>query len=169
MSTFETETTSPTKAQQAEKIVHDHLPWAMGAGLIPLPLIDLATITGIQLKMIAKISKVYGVPFAENRAKSIIASLLGSLGSSTIAAGTFGSIVKSIPGFGAWLGAATMPVASGAFTYAVGKVFIQNFESGGTFLSLDTSSAKAYFQDMVKEGKAVATDLSKKVTKAVDL
>ena len=55
--------------------MHDHLPWAMGAGLIPLPLVDLATITGIQLKMIAKISRVYGVPFAENRAKSIIAAL----------------------------------------------------------------------------------------------
>ena len=149
--------------------MHDHLPWAMGAGLIPLPLIDLATITGIQLKMIAKISKVYGVPFADNRAKSIIASLLGSVGSSSIAVGTFGSLVKSVPGFGAWLGAATMPVASGAFTYAIGKVFIQHFESGGTFLSLDASSAKSYFQEMVKEGKAVATDLSKKVTKAVDL
>ena len=169
MSTSVSEPPPLAKAQQAEKIMHDHLPWAMGAGLIPVPLVDLATITGIQLKMIAKISRVYGVPFAENRAKSIIAALLGSLGSSSIAVGTLGSMVKSIPGFGTWLGAATMPVASGAFTYAIGKVFIQHFESGGTFLSLDATGAKGYFQEMVKEGKAVATDLSKKVTMAVDL
>ena len=31
-------------------------------------------------------------------------------------------------------GAITMPVIAGASTYAIYKVFVQHFESGGTFL-----------------------------------
>src|SRR5690606_18689671 len=104
-------------------------------------------LTAVQLKMLAEISAVYGVEFKENRGKSILISLLSSAGSTTLAVGSLGSIIKSIPGFGQWIGGLTLPVIAGGLTYAVGKVFIQHFESGGDFLNFDDLAAKKVFVD----------------------
>jgi hypothetical protein len=57
-----------------------------------------------------------------------------------------------------------MPVISGASTYAIYKVFIQHFESGGTFLDLDPAKVKSYFAEQFTKGKKVAVDLKKDET-----
>jgi hypothetical protein len=41
-----------------------------------------------------------------------------------------------------------------ASTYAVGKVFAEHFESGGTFLDFDEEKAREHFKAMYEEGKA---------------
>jgi hypothetical protein len=48
-----------------------------------------------------------------------------------------------------------MPSSSAAFTYAVGKVFLQHFASGGTFLDFDPKTVREYFAKMFDEGKLV--------------
>ncbi len=152
-----------SKQAAAEAVVNKYIPWSMGAGFVPVPLADIAAITGVQLKMLAEISKIYGVEFSENRGKSIVFSLLGGVGSLSIAAGVFGSVVKAIPGFGSMLGAATLPVVAGGITYATGKVFIQHFESGGTFLNFDSLEAKKVFAEKFEEGKKEVSALASKV------
>jgi len=54
-----------------------------------------------------------------------------------------------------------MPVVSGAFTYAIGKVFIQHFASGETFLTFDPEKVRDYYTEMFEEGKKVAAEISK--------
>jgi len=157
-----TATLSLSKSAQAEAIINKYVPWSMGAGFIPVPLVDVVALTGIQVKMLADISAVYGVEFSENRGKSIVISLLGGLGSTSLAAGAVGSLVKSIPGVGLWLGAATLPVIAGAITFAVGKVFIQHFESGGTFLNFSSMEAKKLFAEKFEEGKKEVVSIAKK-------
>lgn len=161
-----------SKQAEAEAIVNRYIPWSLGAGLIPIPIVDVATLTGVQLKMLGELSRLYNVEFSENSGKSIIASLVGSLGSVSVAGGTVGSLVKAIPGFGPIIGAATLPVIAGASTYAIGKVFTQHFESGGTFLSFNALEGKKIFQEKFQEGKAkvtqVAREVDAKVSKAVD-
>lgn len=156
----------------AEAVVNKYLPWSMGAGLIPLPVIDAAAVVGVQLKMLSEISKIYGVEFSENAGKSIIGSLVGGVGATTVAAGTFGSVIKAIPGFGILLGAATLPVVAGASTFAIGKVFTQHFESGGTFLSFNSIEAKKVFAEKFAEGKSCVSNLARtvdaKLSKVVD-
>jgi len=158
-----TATLPASKQSAAEEIVNNYIPWSMGAGLIPVPIADLAALTGIQVKMLSELSKHYGVEFSENRGKSIVLSLLGSLGATTLALGTVGSMVKGIPGIGTFLGAATLPVFGAAVTYAIGKVFIQHFESGGTFLNFDGMQAKKDFAETFEAGKKEATAIAKKV------
>jgi uncharacterized protein (DUF697 family) len=148
-----------SKQSRAEAIINRYLPWSMGAGLVPIPIADAAMVVGIQVKMLAEISQVYSVEFSENAGKAVIASLIGGVGSTTVAAGTFGSLIKGIPGFGAILGAATLPVIAGATTYAIGKVFTQHFESGGTFLTFDSVDAKKVFDDKLAEGKSRVSTL----------
>jgi len=161
-----------SKQSRAEAIINKYLPWSMGAGLVPVPIADAAMVVGIQVKMLAEISQVYGVEFSENVGKAVIASLIGGVGSTTVAAGTFGSLIKSIPGFGAILGAATLPVIAGATTYAIGKVFTQHFESGGTFLTFNSVESKKVFDDKLAEGKSRVSTLVRavdaKISKAVD-
>ncbi len=164
--------TEPSKQVRAEAIINKYLPWSLGAGLVPIPIADAALIGGIQVKMLSEISQVYGVEFSENAGRSVIASLLGGVGSTAVAAGTLGSVIKGIPGFGAILGATTLPLIAGATTYAIGKVFTQHFESGGTFLTFNSVEAKKVFDEKFAEGKTrvatLARNLDAKVSKAVD-
>ena len=75
------ETTETTAAPQtdeqrdelASQIVDRFSLWSGAAGLIPVPLVDIAAVGGLQLQMLRRISEVYGVPFSSNRGKSIIA------------------------------------------------------------------------------------------------
>lgn len=143
----------------AEALIKRHVPYALGAGFIPLPMIDVAAISGVQIKLIAELSTLYGVPFAANQAKAIVASLLGGAGSLSLAAALLGSLAKLVPGAGYALGAGAVPLTAGALTYAVGHVFRAHFESGGTLLTFDAAAAKALFLEKVEEGRATLKSL----------
>jgi uncharacterized protein (DUF697 family) len=145
--------------KEASSVMNKNILWAMGAGCIPLPLVDIAAVSGVQIKMLNELSGLYGVEFKSNRVKSIIAALVGGLTADTIARSTFNSWIKSIPILG-FIGQVAMPVYSGATTYAVGKVFIQHFESGGTFLDFNPEKVKNYFASLYNQGKTVASNLA---------
>jgi len=132
----------------------------MGAGLIPVPFVDLVAVSGVQLKMLADVSKAYGVEFQESKGKAIIAALIGYIVPSTMSFGSVGSILKAIPLVGPLVGAPSMVLFCGASTYALGKIFIQHFESGGTFLSFDPAKVKEHFQKEFEEGQKLAQDMA---------
>ena len=144
---------------QAAKIVNKFMLWSMGAGIIPIPLVDMAAVTGVQLKMIKDLSNVYGVEFSEVRGKSIITALLGSIVPNSLSAGFLGSAFKLIPFIGLYAGSVSMSVFSGAATYAIGKVFTQHFASGGTFLNFDPEAMRQYFKEEFEKGKAKVKEM----------
>lgn len=154
-----------TKEEQSMKIVKRYMLWTLGAGAIPIPLVDFAAVTGVQIKMIKDLSDHYEIPFNENTGKTIIASLLGSMSASALKAGILGSILKAVPIAGSLLGAASMSLFSSAACYAIGKVFIQHFEAGGTFLDMEPDKVKEYFREQFAEGKEVAQNMSDKKDK----
>ena len=71
------------------------------------------------------------------------------------------SLMKGVPLIGLTVGALAMPVLAGATTYAVGKVFVQHFASGGTFLNFNPDEVREYYYEMFKEGQEVAAKLKK--------
>lgn len=149
------------KLQEVEalKVVRKYMYWSMGAGLIPIPMVDIAAVTGVQLKMLNEISKIYEVKFSENAGKNIIAALLGGITAGALTRSSFTSFIKGIPIIGL-LGSISMPLYSGATTWAVGKVFIQHFATGGTFLNFDPQKVKDYFADLYEQGKTVAKNMT---------
>jgi uncharacterized protein (DUF697 family) len=147
------------KEQQTLKTVKNYMWWSMGAGLIPVPWADLAAVAAVQLKMLAEISKIYGVPFQENRGKAAIGSLVGFVLPHAMAFGAVGSLLKAIPVVGVLAGAPAMALFCGAYTWALGNVFIQHFESGGTFLTFDPEKVKEHFQARFEEGRKVAATM----------
>lgn len=146
------------REQRLEKLAKNHILASMGVGLIPIPLVDWVALMGVQLNMIRKIAAEYGVPFKQDAGKSIITSLLGGF-LPVVVGGALSSLIKFIPVIGQTTGAVTMPVISGASTYGIYKVFVQHFESGGTFLDLDPAKVKSYFAEQFTKGKKVASDM----------
>ena len=140
------------REQQALALVKSYVPWSAGVGLLPVPLLDMAALVAVQLRMLSKLSDVYGVSFVENSVKGVVSSLLGSVVSSGIGAG-LGSLVRIVPVVGPLVGIAALPGAYGAATYAIGRVFISHFESGGTFLDFDPQKTRAYFLSEFEKAK----------------
>jgi uncharacterized protein (DUF697 family) len=142
--------TDQERDEAASRLVDRFSLWSGAAGLIPIPIVDMAAVGGVQLQMLRRLSEIYGVPFSENRGKSIIASLAGAVipaSTATTTAVGVGSMVKSFPGVGTAVGALTMPVFSAGATYVIGKVFIQHFASGGTLLDFNPPDYREFIKD----------------------
>jgi uncharacterized protein (DUF697 family) len=154
-----TPTTDEERDQLASQLVDRFSLWSGAAGLVPIPLVDMAAVGGVQLQMLRRLSEIYGVPFSDNRGKSIIASLAGAIipaSTATTTAMGVGSLIKGLPGFGTIVGALTMPVFSAGVTYIIGKVFIQHFASGGTLLDFNPPD----YREFIKAQQAKLTGKS---------
>ncbi len=122
---------------EAEGIVHRYILWSAGGGLIPFAGVDALALTAIQVLMVRSLCELYETPFKQELVRSVVTALVGSLTP---------TYLKSYPGLGTLVGVVTGPAFYSASTYAVGKVFVQHFESGGTLLTFDPAKMKEYFR-----------------------
>lgn len=143
-----------TDTYLVQRIIDRHALWAAGIGLVPMPFVDLVALTALQIRMLSALARHYDVHFSENVGRAMIASLSSSVGAQAVGRGAVGSVLKSIPILGWVAGLFLMPVAAGALTYAVGRVFAQHFASGGTFLTADAEAFKKSFKDQYHRGLA---------------
>jgi len=146
------------RLKRAERIVQNHTLVSAGTGLIPAPGVDILANLAVQLTMLQRLSKLYGVPYSENLGKAAVISLASSIGGPGAALTIAASMVKIVPFFGTLAGGLSVPATFGAFTFAVGKVFTQHFESGGTFLDFRASAYRDYFREMFGRGQAVVQE-----------
>ena len=146
---------------KAHEIVRKNMYWALGVGLVPIPLLDLAAITAVQIKMLKELSGLYGVNFAEDKAKTAVASLVAGLGSVTLAGLIGGSLFKIIPVVGQLVDLLGRPVLAGALTLAVGNVFTVHYESGGTLLDLDVEKMREHFRREFESSQETARKAQK--------
>jgi uncharacterized protein (DUF697 family) len=153
----------PAEAE-LDKIINHHVLGAAGIGLLPLPLVDLVALTGVQLNMLRLLAKAYGQTFSQDLGKNVIGSLVGGGFSVSISSLVY-SLIKAIPLIGQTTGALALPLAAGATTYALGKVFVMHFASGGTFLNFDPNKVKEHYNAFLKKGQQVVADLKKEDTK----
>jgi uncharacterized protein (DUF697 family) len=144
---------------EANIVVRNHMLGAMAVGLIPVPAVDLVGIAAVNLKMLHGLSKTYELPFTNDLGKSVLASLSSAVGAELASRLLTAGVTKLFPGIGSLIGAVAMPISAGATTYAVGKIFIQHFESGGTLLTFDAAKIREFFKAKYKEGVALATQL----------
>ncbi len=134
--------------------MQDHVTMAVGAAMIPLPGVDLAAIGGLQLKVLSSLAQHYGVPFTQRQAQLIVTSLLGSVGSTVLAGAALVSLAKILPGIGSLVGIASVPIAGGVVTRALGHLAIDHFEHGGTMENFDLDVAQRAFLEKIAAAKA---------------
>jgi uncharacterized protein (DUF697 family) len=144
----------------ALNIIKRNALWAMGVGLVPLPVLDVVGVSAIQLKMVSELAGHHRVPFSETDARSLIGALVSGIGSVAVA-GVALSLLKFVPLVGQTAAAVAMPATMGAATYAMGKVFMRHFGGGGTLRDLDTEAVREYFRQEFEAAKEIVRDLRK--------
>ncbi len=142
------------RALRADRIIKKHVLWSSGAGLIPIPLADIAAVTAVQVKMLGELSKVYEVGMSEEVLNNFVTALTGGM-----LARLGASAVKAIPGIGTFLGGASMSIMSGASTYAVGQVAKGQLETGGDLAKVDLNQAKTEYRKAYESGKEVVATM----------
>lgn len=152
--------TAVDKNEWTEKVIKKYSYVSIAIGLVPIPVVDLVALTGLQLKLIKDLSAFYGVSFSKERTKNIIASLAGASVPLGLTRGVC-SILKIVPVIGFTVTAVSMSALSAASTYAIGKIFVRHFESGGTFLNFNVAQNTDYYEEQVKKGKTIAAKMNR--------
>lgn len=127
---------APTdRATAAHLLVDRYAKYSSAAGLVPVPVVDVVAIAGVQVTMLGALAEHYGVPYDRERGKTLIATILGGLMPSLAG-------FQMLKVFGPLVGMASVAGFAAATTYAIGHVFIAHFESGGTLLDVDIDQAR---------------------------
>ncbi|CAK0752816.1 hypothetical protein CCP3SC5AM1_1920003 [Gammaproteobacteria bacterium] len=149
--------TPAQRLAKVNKLVRNYSIGSVAPSLIPVPILDLVALTSLQIKMLHSLSNIYKVPFSKNLGKEAIGGLLGGVVPVSMTPMT-ASLIKVVPFVGQVAGTVSMATLGGASTYAIGKIFIQHFESGGTFLNFDPEKVREYFASALEEGKKVVNE-----------
>ena len=136
------------RLEDAKKLVSSASKWSFGAGLVPVPYLDLALLASLQTKLIVNLSALYDQKLSKQAVTSVITLLIGTLAPPGAARITSGVLFKFIPGMGSAVGAVSLAAFSASATYAIGKLFIRHYENGGSFA---TFSAKDLEEELKKE------------------
>jgi uncharacterized protein (DUF697 family) len=164
---FESEPATPGKAapaaadgvarqQRADRVIKKHVVFSSGAGLIPIPLADLAAVTAVQVSMLEELAKIYQVEATQQVLQSFVTALTGGM-----LARLGASAIKAIPGIGSFLGGASMSIMSGASTYAVGQVAKNQLATTGNFAKVNLDEAKRAYTKAYESGKEYVASLKK--------
>jgi len=137
-----------------DEIIKSHIIFSITAGAIPIPLIDIASVTAIQIDLLKQLAKFYSIEYDEHKGKSFASSLAGATFARIGA-----SLIKAIPGVGTLLGLGSQAILSGASTYALGKIFDSHFSENGDFNNFNLDSMKEQYQKLIQSGKDVAKDI----------
>src|SRR5271165_1419648 len=148
---------SESRSETATKLVDRFAIWSGVAGLVPIPVVDLLAVGGLQVQMLRRLSQIYDVEFSANRGKAIIAALAGTMIPATSGMGA-ASALKAVPILGMLASGFVMPALSAGATFAIGKAFIQHFESGGTLLDFNPPD----YREFVKAQKQMWESRSSK-------
>ena len=139
----------------SEQVIKQHVVWAVGAGLVPVPIIDFVAVTAIQIDLIKQLCTLHGASYEEANGKMWVGALTGGA-----LARIGASAIKAIPGIGSLIGGLSMSIASGASTWGVGQVVNKHLAAGGTLTDLNVDKARKMYEVEYEKGKQVAKEAS---------
>jgi uncharacterized protein (DUF697 family) len=151
----ETPTTSTVDVAAIDKIIKKWTIVATGSGFVPVPLLDLAALAAVQMKMVHEIGREHGHDFSANVGKSSVSAAITSLAAPTLA-GLGASLIKIVPVIGPVVGKLSFHGYAAASTYAMGKLFHHHFASGGNILSFNPMKMRAAYKEHMATYKAEA-------------
>jgi uncharacterized protein (DUF697 family) len=126
--TAEAKAAAAKRRAAAHKIVSRYKNYAALGGLVPLPVANIASVTGINLRMVKQLSDLYQVPFQRDRTRALIVGLIGGAVPTGVGTATSATLMFVVPGGLLW-GMGASALTAGALTRAIGLVFIESFET----------------------------------------
>lgn len=128
---------------KAKQAVRDHALLSGSTAAVPVPILDMVADAAVQVRMIKRLAEIYGIDFAEERAKTLAVAALGGFSAGWAAGGLlrYASFALYFANF--WPSA----ILSAAITYAIGQVFIHHFEQGGGLQDLSPDAAASILKE----------------------
>ena len=121
----------------AMHIVYRYMAISAGGALIPFAGVDVVALAGIHVALIKELCEHYDVDFTEHTARNVLIGVAGSIVPGTVGSILGRKVLSMLPMGGVVVGWALMSAGSAALSYAIGRLFIEHFEGGGTLLSFD--------------------------------
>ena len=118
------------KASLNSKIMASHKQIALAtteattAAIVPIPLADSALLAPIQIKMIARITVIFGFEISRATLMSFVSTILGVGGATMLGKTVVSSLFKLIPGMGTTAGIAVSAATAGVLTTALGETYL---------------------------------------------
>ena len=138
--------------RRAHEVIRNCAWGAAGIGLVPVPLVDMMAIGGLQVWLVRELAKIYDVPFSRDRAKAVVSALIGVAAPAMLAGGVT-SLIKVVPVIGQVLTIAVAPGLAAASTLALGRVFNTHFKTGGTLLDFNAEKMAAFYKEELNKAK----------------
>jgi uncharacterized protein (DUF697 family) len=149
-----------SRLAEARGILKRRVIWSAGLGLIPVVWIDTVALTANVCLLLRELAELYGIPFPQERTRLLVASLLTGLGTTGLATSGLSYAVRRLPFLGALARVTLYPTLGAMTTYAIGRLFLCHFESGGTLLTFDPEAVRLRFQKELKDGQDFVSNFS---------
>lgn len=147
--------------ETADDLIYNHLWFSAVPGFIPVPVLDIVAISAVQVDLVKQLCKFYQVDFDEQRGKAIVMALTGSA-MARITGYSARAVLKTIPIVGWVLGGAAMSLFAASSTYAVGQVFKEHLDAGGTLHNLNPEAFQQFYMQQLEKGKELLSRVLKK-------
>ena len=144
----------PRRGGPAHEIILSHVGAAMAAAATPIPLVDVASVTAIQIALVRRLARRYRVEYDAVRVRSAVLALAGAA-----LARLGASAVKLWPGVGSVAGGVAQVTLSGVSTYALGEAYRGHFEARGTLDDLDADAMRSRYQEAAERGREIVRAL----------
>jgi uncharacterized protein (DUF697 family) len=138
----------------AQKIVARWSRWSVAVSFIPTPFVDMAAISGVQVKMIYDLCKLYKVDFERTAAVAIASGVAGGAATQTLAGVLAKQMARFAPGIGPIVMFAVEPSISYVTSKAIGAAFISHFEADGRMHDFQPEKIRQYIAAQIEKRKA---------------
>jgi len=149
---FDLEDLQSRRKKDSQHVVRRYSQWSIPVGLIPVPVLDIAVLSALQVKMIRDLCQVYGIDFDHRFAFAVVTGLAGSSIAKVLGTYSTRQVAQYVPGVGTVFQFVIEPTLSYATTFAIGTAFIYHFDAGGKLDSFDPVAIKLYFDQQVSKG-----------------
>jgi uncharacterized protein (DUF697 family) len=145
-------------ARQALPYIVAYSTAAATAGAVPIPLVDLVLISGIQSRMVYHLAELYGQPLSGERFKEIA----GAMGLGVVARQVGREMIKFIPGVGTVIGSIAGGALAGASTFALGKAFCYYYRAVHQGHVPKPEELKRYYKEQLSQAEKAWSSFGKK-------
>ncbi len=140
-------------SRRAEPYLLSYSTLAAAAGALPIPLVDLVLVPGIQTRMVYHLAQLAGQPLTGQRFGEMASALGMGLLSRQLVRQLFRSLFKAIPVVGQTIGAVAGGAMGYAATYALGKAFCYYYRAVHQGHIPRPAELKRYYQEQLTEAE----------------
>jgi len=165
LSNKNSESSSLIKDEEVLKIITKASAKASGIAALPVPLLDIAGVSFVQLKMVEQIGERYGLEVTDKSnilISSIVTSLLGKLISLAISQAVNATSLDKI------LGESLVKASIAGFvTTITGEVYHDHFSKKGTFEDISVDHYLDYFKDQINSDRLTIDKLGSQAISSI--